>query len=65
MKNLIGSLAEDFHCFETWALHYQIKRCLNKKLCTCFLPIFTGGTSRCGLHLDNPGLHVRYFRVPS
>ena len=21
--------------------HYQINRCLNKKLCTCFLPIFT------------------------
>ena len=64
MKNLIGSLAEDFHCFETSALSNQ-KPCLNKKLCTCFLPIFTGGTSRCGLHLDNPGLHVSYFRVPS
>ena len=23
MKNLIGSLAEDFHCFETWALSKQ------------------------------------------
>ena len=45
--------------------HYQIKRCLNKKLCTCFLPIFTGRTSSCWLHVGNPGLHVRYFRVPS
>ena len=25
MKNLIGSLAEDFHCFETWALSNQGK----------------------------------------
>ena len=25
MKNLIGSLAEDFHCFETWALSNQQK----------------------------------------
>ena len=24
--------------------HYQNKRCLNKKLCTCFHPITTGGT---------------------
>ena len=38
--------------------HYQIKRCLNKKLCTCFLPIFTDGTSSCWLHVGNPGLHV-------
>ena len=45
--------------------HYQINRCLNKKLCTCFLPIFTDGTSSCWLHVGNSGLHVRYFRVPS
>ena len=25
--------------------HYQINRCLNKKLCTCFLPIFTDSLS--------------------
>ena len=42
--------------------HYQINRCLNKKLCTCFHPITTGGTKL--LAVGNPGLHVRYFRVP-
>ena len=72
MKNLIGSLAEDFHCFETSALSNQ-KPCLTKNCEHVFFPSSQvelpvvgilgdpGAVSRadkmsCWLHVGNPGL---------
>ena len=53
MKNLIGSLAEDFHYFETSALSNQ--KMSSQKIVYMLSSHLSG----------NPGLHVRYFRVPS